>query len=311
MEKKSSLIKDEIDISYFFRLIKKNKILIISLSILFTLLAYSYQAYQPRELQLQFKIRPAPLILFNYHSKLKYDSYLNHTNELALNHTNELAKIFYEQYNNSLIINLLSLDNLEEFISQDKKINNFKNFLKLNNISSKEYFNNKLIQIPNPKNIDDKYVLKFRFIFPKELDGNVFVSNYLEFIKNKTFNEYKDSIRIVLKDYDKQLYDAFEIAKTANIENPTLTSKFDVNFNSEKKELFYQGTKVLSSKIIINKKAIDDLNNFDFNYKIIIEKSNPKQHSKSEYSYALAGFIFSIFLSILIIFLRNIIIKYN
>jgi LPS O-antigen subunit length determinant protein (WzzB/FepE family) len=303
MEKKSSLIKDEIDFSYFFRLIKKNKILITSLSILFTVLAYSYQANQPRELQLQFKIRPAPpLILINYHMKLN-DSYLNFTNDLV--------KTIYEQYNNSLTMHLLSLDNLEEFISQDKKIDNFKNFLKLNNISSKEYFNKKLTQIPNLKNIDDRYSLKFRLIFPKELDGSVFVSNYLEFIKNKTINEYKDSIRIALKDYDKQLYDALEIAKTANIENPTLTSKFDVNFDYKQKELFYQGTKVLSSKITINKKAIDDLNNFDFNYKILIEKSNPKQHSKSEYAYALAGFIFSIFLSILIIFLRYLILKYN
>ena len=116
MEKKSSLIKDEIDISYFFRLIKKNKILIISVAVICALLAYTYQNYQPRELQVQFKIIPAPLILFN--KKVYYDSNIN-------SNSHDLVKVIYDTSNNSLITNLLSLDYLEEFVSQDKKIDNF------------------------------------------------------------------------------------------------------------------------------------------------------------------------------------------
>ena len=301
MEKKSSSINDEIDVPYFFKIIKKSKILIIFVSIIFTLLGYLYQTYQPRELQLQFKIRPAPMAFFSKHLSEYEDN---------ISSNNDFQRIFYDQYNNGFISNLLSSGNLEEFVSQNTKIDNFKNFLKLKNISANTYFFNKLTQIPSPKNIDDKYFLNFRFIFSKELDGSVFISDYVEFIKNKSLNEYKYSLQLLLEDHEIKLNNALEIAKVASIENP-IFSKVDINVNTKKNLLFYEGTKVLSTKIIIHKKNIQDLNNIKFNYNVIIEKSPSKQFSKSEYSYALAGFIFSIFLSIIIIFLRNIIKKYN
>jgi LPS O-antigen subunit length determinant protein (WzzB/FepE family) len=299
MEKKSSLIKDEIDFPYFFKIIKKSKILIIFVSIIFTLLGYLYQTYQPRELQLQVKIASAPITLFSKYLKFGHEGYL-------LNGDNDLSKMLYDQYNNRLIFNILSLDHLEKFVSEDKKIDNFKNFLKLKNISSIEYFDNKLTLIPNQKNIDDKYVLKLRFIFPKELDGSDFISNYVEFIKNKTFDEFKETIKILLEEHDKQLNAALEIAKAASIESPFF-SKVNGNIYAKTNDFFYEGTKVLSSKISLNKKAIVDLNNNRSSYKIILTKSIPSQYSKSEYSYALVGFIFGIFLSIIIIFFK----KYN
>jgi LPS O-antigen subunit length determinant protein (WzzB/FepE family) len=297
MEKKSSSINDEIDIPYFFKIIKKSKILIIFVSIIFTLLGYLYQSYQPRELQLQFKIRPASIAFFTKH----LSEYENN-----INFNNGLQRIFYDQYNDGFISNLLSLENFEEFVSQNTKIDNFKNFLKLKNISAKEYFFNKLTLIPSPKNIDDKYFLNFRFIFLKELDGSVFISDYAEFIKNKTLNEYKHSLQLLFEDYDIKLNNALELAKAASIEDP-IFSKVDINVNTQKNLLFYEGTKVLSTKIILHKKNIQDLDNIKFNYNVILEKTPSKQFSKSEYSYALAGFIFGIFLSIIIIFFK----KYN
>jgi hypothetical protein len=144
-------------------------------------------------------------------------------------------------------------------------------------------------------------------VFEKNLfDENIFLNNYLEFIKKKNITEFKKNLKLSIENRINKTQDALEITKLINLENPILKSTGMQNQAvNEPEALFYKGTKVLTHNIFIDKKLLQKLENDQFNYSLILDKGITfKTNIMSSYFYSLIGLFVGFFLSYIIIFLR-------
>jgi hypothetical protein len=207
------------------------------------------------------------------------------------------------QFISDFKLNFLSLDNLESFVEESKEFDNFKGYLKSRNISAKEYFVNKL----NEKKegnliIPNKYFL----VYTKELNADIFLINYVQFIKKKSIEEIKKSLKLSIETKLFKVYDAIEKAKLINLTNPLLTGPKGNQVVQEPKDLFYKGTKVLEQEIISLKELLIKLENDQFNFDIILEKPFSSVQPISRFKYFAIGVMLGLFLSLGIIFFKGI-----
>ena len=129
-------IKSETNIDDLFRQLWKNKILILSLSILCMLLAFLHTLSKPQEFITKIIIKNPPPQLFetynqfltiNPNFKFKINNNNNNSN-LNLNNNNLDRHFSGEEFVFDFNLNLLSFDNLENFLEQSKEFDNFKEF---------------------------------------------------------------------------------------------------------------------------------------------------------------------------------------
>jgi LPS O-antigen subunit length determinant protein (WzzB/FepE family) len=280
---------DEIDLGDLVRTLWREKILILSISIICGLLGYLYASFKPEEFKTEIKLKNPPYQLFEPFT------------HLSINNNNNVAA----QFISDLKLNLLSLDNLEIFVEESRDLDIFKKYLKSRNISTKQYFASKLGEAKE-KNIiiPNTYFLVFE---KKILDGDIFLNNYVEFIKKKNIIEFKKKLKLTIDNKINFTEDALETAKLINLENPILKSPDRTNLAiNEPEALFYKGTKVLSQSIILDKKILQKLENNQFNYNHILDKGmTSKINTKSSYSFFLIGLFIGFFLSCIIIFFKN------
>jgi LPS O-antigen subunit length determinant protein (WzzB/FepE family) len=288
---------DEIDLSELIRILWREKILILSISIICGLLGYLYASFEPEEFKTKIKLKNPPYQLFEPYAHLS----INNNNIAENNNSNNIA----EQFISDLKLNLLSLDNLEIFVEESRDLDIFKKYLKSRNISTKQYFASKLgeakekdIIIPNT------YFLVFE---KKILDGDIFLNNYVEFIKKKNIIEFKKNLKLTIDNKINFTEDALETAKLINLENPILKSPDRTNLEiNEPEALFYKGTKVLSQSIIIDKKLLQKLENDQLNYNPILDKGIALEiNTIPSYAFFLIGLFIGFILSCIIIFFKN------
>ena len=167
MKKNNSyLADDEIDLGNIIKSLWREKILILSISIICGLTGYLYASFQPQEFKTEIRLKNPPIQIFEPY------------NLLNINNNNNA-----EQFILDFKSNLLSSDNLENFIEESREFDNFKGYLKSRNVSVKQYFiGNKFGEVKE-KNIiiSNEYFLNHS----KELDGVIFLVKYVEFIKKK------------------------------------------------------------------------------------------------------------------------------
>jgi LPS O-antigen subunit length determinant protein (WzzB/FepE family) len=301
MKKNNSYIVDyEIDLGDLIRTLWREKILILCISIICGLLGYLNASFKPEEFKTEIKLK-------NPHQQL-FEPYIykfNDINSVNNNNNNNNNNEIVEQFISDFKSNLLSLDNLETFVEESRDLDNFKVYLKSRNISARQYFANKLGEVKE-KNIiiPNTY---FLFFEKKILDGNIFLNNYVEYVKKKNIIEFKKFLKSRIQNRIYNIEDALETAKLINLENPILTSMDRQNqVVNEPEALFYKGTKVLSQSIIINKKLLQKLENDQFNYNPILDKGIIAQINKtSSYFYFLTGLFVGFFLSCIIIFFKS------
>jgi LPS O-antigen subunit length determinant protein (WzzB/FepE family) len=220
------ITEDEIDLGDLIKKLWREKILILSISIICGLLGYLYASFKPEKFQIEFEIKNLPSQLF--------EPYLG----ILLPNNNSISEQFISDFKS----NLLSLDNLEIFVEESRDLDTFKKYLKSRDISTKQYFATKLGEVSEKNKINSN---RYFFVFEKKiLDGNIFLNNYLEFTKKKNIIECKKILKAIIENRINYTQDALETAKLINLENPIFESKF----------LFYKGTKVLSQIITIDKK---------------------------------------------------------
>jgi LPS O-antigen subunit length determinant protein (WzzB/FepE family) len=290
--------EDELDIKELKELIVKfwkEKFLILAITILCLLLAYLYTFTFRKEFRIVFTI--------NYPNARSFDN-LNQINFSILNsinvqNINEISAKELEVFKKSFDSNLLSFDNFNFFLEQnnDKKYEDFKIFLKKEKINAKEYFeNNRLKSFNEKKNLD-----KFFFIFPPQLEGQIFLNNYIEFIKNMTATEFiDDKKKIILSSiifYERQL----EYAKDINLKDQMFV---------DDKSLYLKGEKLLSKEISYLKKYLNSLNIDMLKYDAVKYNTlKPQLIMKKTSTYLFAGAIFGFFLSLMIIYFKSILKK--
>ena len=150
---------DEIDLGDLLRTLWREKILILSISIICGLLVYLYASFKPEEFKVSIKLKNAHPQLFEPYNGVFANN----------NNNNNIVK----QFNSDFRSNFLSLDSLEIFVEESRDLDNFKAYLKSRNISTRQYFADKLGE-DKEKNIiiPDTYF----FFFDKKIsDGNIFL----------------------------------------------------------------------------------------------------------------------------------------
>lgn len=286
------LVDNEIDLRKIIKILWKEKILILSISLIFTILGYVYSTFQPKIYKTTITIRDIPPYLLEPYEGLTTKS------QLAI------------RFNDEFKFNLLSINTLAQFIEEDDKMYDFKNHLKEKNISVREYFQSvagKLkfeITIHKKDDISKKYSITYS----KQLVGESFLNHYVSFVQRKTTAMLKEELtQNILNDittHQKHL----EIAKKIGLEKPAGTM-FTFNNNivsNDTNVLFYQGTIVLSQKIIYLTDLLNKTKNLTFNYSPILEQASMEVViSKYPEIYIVIALLLGFFLSLVTIYFKQ------
>jgi hypothetical protein len=197
------------------------------------------------------------------------------------------------------------LDYLESFIEQSRDFDYFKEYLKLRNTTSKEYFTG--YKFGNVKENSIIVPNKYFLVLPEKIDEIKFISNYLQFIKSIAVIEFKKNLKLSTENQINIYEQDLEIAKIIQLENPIIKST--TNFNlviNEPDPFYYKGTKVLSQQIVYLKKTLLKLEKDQFNHDFILEIiSRPSSDIlENQLAVRFFGFLFGLFLSIIIISIR-------
>jgi LPS O-antigen subunit length determinant protein (WzzB/FepE family) len=310
MKKNFYLEDDQINLVELIRIIKKSKTLIICVSIFCSFLAYIYVLTETKEFQSRVTIKHPSVQLFEPYNELNFNfgdyNYIFNRNNQSNNNNQSNSNRMRSQFIDDFESNLMSLDNLSSFAEQSKEIDNFKEFLKKRNTSVKEYFRqNKFGNLKDKNQITNTYYL----IFTKELEGSNFLNSYIIFTKNITITNFKSKLAQTYASAISEYEHALDIAKEIKLENPILKSFSNQNtVMNEPEALFYRGSKVLSQQILFFNKQIASLNTDKFDYNPLLDQASfPSPVSKKSYFlYIMSGLGFGFFLSLLIIFFRNI-----
>jgi hypothetical protein len=311
MNKKNLEFDDALDFEKIIRRIWKEKVLILSINILCTLLFFLYALIAYKEFKTTIIIKNPPENLYSYYNILfSCNGHKDKEKESGcykiINKEN-----FTEEFIYDLNLNIKSINNLNNFIEQAQELDGFKEFLKKRNLSVTHYFQNfgnyKLASVDlNKINMKDSNLSGYFLIFPEELDGEIFLKNYVTFSKDKTLIEFKKKLKILLSNYIIQYEISSDFARSINQENPFL-GMIEVTGPGP---FFYRGNKLLSKQIIELKKTLADLESQKFDYDHIFQ--DPSLKLKVGWSinqYSLLGLLFGLFLSFVIIFFKDINLK--
>jgi hypothetical protein len=198
---------------------------------------------------------------------------------------------------------LLSLSNLESFVEQSREFDDFKLFLKSKNISVRQYFKieENFGQIKEKEKIN---LNKYYFTFPKELDGNAFVKNYIEFIKEKSIAEHKKNLKLELENKLIKFENSLKIAMQIQQGNSSAKSIAREGFELDgSADLYNSNPKVLSEQIVILKLLQVRLDKDQLSYNPILDITLTEDRPKF---FGLVGFFLGLFFSLMIIILRSI-----
>lgn len=275
----------ELDVYDFIKLLWKEKILILSISIIFSLFSYYFISFKfIKETKTEIILREPPPGLF--------DPYENILDKNSL----------YGHFNSELNLLLLSSNNLEEFFLQTSEFDDFKKYLKSNDITFKQYFSNKF------KYEKNKYSLSLSFT--KELDGIMFLNKYVEFIKKKNINSIKE---IIINRINYKIYYAEQALETTSklIPKNEIGDLTDgqLQNNYEVLSLIAKINIEKFNQIVTLKQNINNLNTTlqklkedELNYDIILDRPFIAESKKMLNLNFLPGLILGFFLSLLIIF---------
>jgi len=295
-------LDNDIDFIYLIQLFWKEKILILCISIIFGVLGYLYSSAQLKEFKTEIKIKNPYEELF-----LNYKIFKNENNEKFSNKNYEGDE---KKFVNIFQQNFISLDNVAVFLEQSKEFDNLKAILKSKNITPQQYFNNKLILIK------ETTFTKYFLLFNNELDGIMFLNNYIDYINKKTIFEITELIKLKILSEKYRLEKEYKKAKIANIEIPSLNtnsqnliegfSYFIEGFS------YFQGSKILLLELDELDMKLARLEKDPINYSPILEKASIVNNiSKRLYIYYPGGFFFGIFFSFVIVFFKTALNKNN
>lgn len=283
---------EEISLVDIIKLLWREKILILSITIICGLAGYLYSSNQAKNYKTEIQLKNPSFSLFEI-----YNYYVGSNKNIDI----------YQEFIYDFKSNFLSLNNLQSFTEESREFDNFKEYLKSRNISARDYFKNK---IGEEKEKSGKYFL----FFTKELDGDIFFYKYAEFIKNKTVLESKKKIKILLENKIANLENTSEKSKIIDLSEIPLMQ----NIIKEKNQMiylpldfFYNGSKVIEQEIYHTRKILIKLENDQFNYDFISQNPlNSLIEARSGYFYFQLGLMLGMFLSLGIIFFKHIL-RYN
>ena len=294
---------DEIDLKEIILTLWREKYLILIITLVFTVTGYIYSTLQPKVYQTTITLSDAPVSIFK-----KYESLISlQQQQLFLQQPQQQISLA-SNFNQDFKLNLSSLGNLVKFVEQNKKIDEFKSYLKTNNIKTRIYFSGKFQPVTDKKNeLTNKYTLNFSI----PLTGTEFLNDYITYTKKVLVNEFKEQLKEDIKNEIKIYELNLEIAKNINLENPILKSFAEGNsVVNEPQALFYKGSKVLSLQKSYLELLLKEIDNSTFNYNPILERASyPTLVTKSASIFMTTTFALGLFLSFIAIYIKSMFVR--
>jgi LPS O-antigen subunit length determinant protein (WzzB/FepE family) len=307
MKKNNSILEDDLDLSEIIKTLWNEKILILSISLIFMLIGYVYGALQPKTYKTEIILREAPSSLFEAYRP--FFSIQQQKQQQQQQQQQDIPK----QFNDNLKLNLSSLDTLVQFVKETNTINDFKNHLKEKNISVEKYFKAKIGTrkfesiIDKKNNIQNKYSLTYS----QPLPGPTFLNDYIIFAQQQTLIIFKQQLiqKIIneINIHEQHL----EIANKIGLENTILQSMgVGAIVVNEPDALFYKGSKVLTQQITYLNKLLNETKNLTLDYNPILEQATSGLLiTKSPIIYVAIALLLGLFFSFLFILFRNLLKK--
>ena len=278
-----------------------NKLLILYLGVFGIFLGLLYSSISNKTLEFKATIEtkyPQPSFHYNYLNSLK--GIIGERLDFKFNP---------QSYKNDFNLRLNSLNTLESFIDQNKKIDNFKKFLEKNNITSKQYFFPRFGQ-NTAANGRDK-LDSFYLIYPEYLDGKLFLADYVNYVRDISIsnlqNERKSEVNNFIEIYKKNL----EISKKIKLENPLALIALETqNYINTNRHRYYEGIKILTSKINYLEEMFKNLDKEIISYQAISSSAFSVPHNfQDKKKYPIIGLFVGIIMSLIIILGKEIIKK--
>ena len=250
MKKNNYYLSDnEINLTDLIRVIWKQKILILFITTIFVLSVNIYNKLinlVPNNGDIKYTTIITIKSDQNFFQKYQPYSFL------SLNESKIL-------FTNIFTFNVTDLINFQIFFekAQSKEYDEFKTYLQKKNISIQNYFKT------NSGNVIEKNIKienKFFLTYTKPLIGSNFVNDYLEFIKNKTNEEYKNILKISIQNNLNLHKKSFVYAKLIGLDKPILSN------NALHHDFFYLGTTILTQKISDLENLLIELEKDQFHY---------------------------------------------
>lgn len=276
---------EEIDLKEVLLDLWKSKFFFLIITSMFMAIGFLYSFSQPKLYQSTITVREAHDEIFYI-----YDKIFNKDK-------NKNTKSYADEFNKDFQLNLLSLDNLEAFIKQNKKLDTLNSYLKENKKDVRKIFYNKLSHlVDKASKTQNRYMLTY----PKSLLYENFLNDYVMYTAKITERNFKLKLDYIFLSEMKINDSNLIIAQKINIENP-------IDNNSG--DLFYEGYKVLSQKKSFLKELISEEKNIFLNYNPILQKAlvlELKPFSKSPVLIMAVSFIAGFFFSIIYAIIRNV-----
>jgi len=268
----------------------KKKVFIFFMSLTFMAVGIIYGSLQTKIYKTSITIREAPYSSFDeYRLILSYED-LNFFSTKQPNQQ-QLTFQIVEQFNNEFKSQLLSIDTTVEFVEQNTELEYLKSFLSKKKISIQEYFENKLKNERNSKNV-------YSLVYSEPFQEKEFLNNYIIFVKKKTEKIFKQQLSDTLTSKIKLYKYNLELVEKTNFENlmqPRSSKKLS---DISKDEMLLN--------ILVLEKMLNETKNLKLKYDPILTKaSSPIEISITWRSYLLFGFVFGFLLSLFIIFLNK------
>jgi LPS O-antigen subunit length determinant protein (WzzB/FepE family) len=286
----------DIRVSDVFSAMWKDKKLFSLVSIFFIFLGYIYGLSFNKNIEFtsSVKVKEPPIEFFSNYKPFFEDSSAEFVHE-------NFFSIFNEK--------ILSSNNLEKFIKQNNEIDEFKAYLLENGITSKKYFQDKLVREIRKFDRKTTYVNKYSLTYPEILDGNKFLNEYIIYAKNIALEEFNKQKQFQLENIILLYEQNFKIALSINLINP-LIAKVDKDSTAtafmsvEPESIFYQGTKVLQHRILNLKDLLKKFKKSNDYYPILDNSFTTNTNFVNVSWFPFLGLIIGIFLSFMITIFR-------
>ena len=237
---KKTLASDEVDLKIIFLNLWKEKYLFLSLTLIFVFFSYLYSLTLNKNVEFtsRIQVKDPPLEFFS-----NYEAFFIETR----------IPFKKESFTKTIVSNLLSLDNIENFVNQNNDLNDFKNHLKESDQTIRLFFEPRFQQSKIMR--DSEIILekgKFLLTTPSLFDANKFLDNYIIYVKDLTLSQFRNQkiiqVHNILKIYEQNL----EISNAISLDNPIIQNYEGVtqsNILTEPGDSFYQGSIILSKRI--------------------------------------------------------------
>jgi len=295
VSKKKNFLADNISVEEILKIFLKEKLTIIVISLAFSIFFGLLNYYGINQIKKNQKIASVKVSLVGEDLKylsLYYNNFL--PNNILFERKTDFKNFKFE----------ISSSNFAEFFEQRKdRFDDFYNYFEKSNILAQDYF------FKNFKKIGKD----IHFTYPRQLQGETLIKEFIISEINRYKKELKNNIKKNLLIHLKFIEKIKQISVENDFENNQKVKQYITSWNifSNSKENIIDFDYTISITKSVLEKLDDDYFNypFSFDFKTEVKKIKNKYSINSLKNFIFVGLVFGFFLSLIIVFFKNLISK--